>query len=45
MLHFPTFRNTELSKMNVNYHSDSFKNIIKYLNYNLSRLMVYIQPI
>ena len=28
MLHFPTFRNTELIKMNVNYHSGRFRNTI-----------------
>ena len=32
MLHFPTFTNTELIKMNVNYHSGRFTNIIYYLN-------------
>ena len=45
MLYLPTLRNTQLSKMIVNYGSDSFRNIIKYLNYNLTRYIVSIPPI
>ena len=37
MLHLPAFRNTELTKMNVNYQSGRFTNIIIYINYNISR--------
>ena len=37
VLYFRTFRNTELTKMIICYHSGRCRNIMLYSNYNLGR--------